>query len=146
MGVDSGAAPQSSTLLGEHSIGELMRLADLRIGGGVGPLGLVAADSFPLLAAADGTVLSSGEGQGLLLVDGDLTIAGGFEFRGLVLALGTVRFGSGGGSVLGALSARRVELGGPGSSIAFSRCLVDRALRGAMRLWPISERSWLQLD
>ena len=144
--LDSLAVPRRTTTLGDFSIGQLLAQADLQIGGTVSSLEPPPGSPSPLIAARNGTALSgSGRGRGLLVVDGDLEIAGGFEFRGLILVLGTARFTGLGGGVLGALVAREIDLGESSSVISFSRCSVDWALKGAARLQPLRDRSWLEL-
>jgi len=144
--IDSLAAPARTTALGDFSIEELLAQADLQIGGTVRSLEPPPGSPSQLVAARNGTALSgSGRGQGLLVVDGDLEIAGGFEFRGLILVLGTARFTGLGGGILGALVAREIDLGESPSTIRFSRCSVEWALKGAARLQPLRDRSWLEL-
>jgi len=144
--IDSLAAPLPTTTLGDFSIGQLLAQADLRIGGTVSALEPPPGRPSQLIAAGNGTALTgSGRGRGLLVVDGDLEIAGGFEFRGVILVLGRARFTGLGGGVLGALVAREIDLGESPSVIRLSRCSVARALEGAARLQPLRERSWLQL-
>lgn len=43
---------------------------------------------FPVINAPDGLHLSDGQGQGILVVDGDLTIAGETEFFGVLIVAG----------------------------------------------------------
>jgi hypothetical protein len=143
--LDSLAAPVAATSLGDASIGRLLAQAGQRVGGALSSLEPLPGGSSLVIAARDGTQLSSGSGRGLLIVDGDLEIAGGFEFRGLILVMGTARFTGLGGVVLGALVARQVDLGGSPTLVTFSRCAVERALDGAARLEPLHDRSWLEL-
>lgn len=98
--------------LGAVTTGELVALADQRVSGvlSVGPVEsgrscnreiatnwgdpLAAVSScsryFPIVAAAGGTRVEGGAGQGILIGLGRLELAGDLEFRGVVLALGPV--------------------------------------------------------
>ena len=75
-----------------------------------------------------------GEGQGLLVVDGDATLTS-TTFHGLLLATGVVRL-TGDTRVVG----RIVALGGfsaePATSVTGSAAVVTEALISAMRVWP----------
>src|SRR6185369_379883 len=46
---------------------------------------------FPIIHITGNATLSTGTGQGILLVDGDLTKSGNFSFYGVVIARGTIR-------------------------------------------------------
>lgn len=103
---------------------------------------------YPVIHAAGDLVLTSGRGQGTLLVDGDLELGGGFKFTGLVIVQGTLRNGPGGGSVLGALLAHRISLTSalPSSrlSIRYSACVLPFSSRGSSQAFPLPYRSWAQ--
>lgn len=100
---------------------------------------------YPVLHAAGGLVVDGGRGQGLLLVDGDLTLQGGFQFFGAVLVRGALLGGAGGARITG-----MVSIAGLGASesdlrgilIALSRCAARKALLGVSRPVPLAERSW----
>lgn len=102
----------------------------------------------PVIHSPGNLVLTAGRGQGILLVDGDLELGGGFEFFGLVIVQGSVRNGPGGGSIIGALLARHVALSStlPGSqlSIRYSACVLPTASRGSSQAIPLPYRSWAQ--
>ena len=102
---------------------------------------------FPVVAAAGGTRISGGRGQGILLVDGDLDVSGGFEFYGPLVIRGRLAsFGNGGRFMGGILLLDDLGLGSSldGSSIAvYSSCGLLRAELGAARGVPILERSWI---
>lgn len=92
------------------------------------------ADWTPLLHAPGDLLVQAGTGQGVLLVDGDLTLADGAVFHGLVIVLGRVVLEAG-AQVRGAIVSGRAQVGG---RLLFDRCAVARALRGAA---PLS-RAW----
>lgn len=110
-----------------------------------GPFALCSG-FFPVIHATGDLMLTGGRGQGILLVDGSLTIAGGTQFTGLVVVLGTLRNGAGGGSILGATLATNVSLdttGGP-LLINYSACVLPYSLRGSSMVTPLPYRSWAQ--
>jgi hypothetical protein len=88
---------------------------------------------FPVIRVAGNLTLpAGGQGQGVLLVDGDLTISGTFRFYGVIIVLGVARVR--GGTVYGGLMARgnangngRSEVRNPGR-VLYSACAVQRAL------------------
>ena len=165
---DSTLGGLALTQLGAQSFAGLFAAADVTVGGvvtGVAPrvAGSVCEQSdslnwgeplptaghpcrnyFPVIAAQGGTVLGSGRGQGLLLVNGDLEVSGGFEFFGPMVILGTLNGSGAGGRLSGAVLARRVMLSDH-TEVRFSRCAVSRALAGSARPRPIRERSWSRL-
>jgi hypothetical protein len=105
---------------------------------------------FPIIHAKGDMHLTGGHGQGVLLVDGDLTLTGGFWFLGVVIVRGTVRT-AGGAGVLGVLMAANVELDATastslgGSYIQYSSCAVATALQASAMLTPVKERSWMEV-
>ena len=87
------------------------------------------ADFFPVLHAPGNMRLNGGAGQGLLLVDGDLTIDAGARFYGVVAVLGVLRI-TGGSELNGRALATRVVVDG-GSRVSYSSCAAKLALRAA---------------
>ncbi|MFH2100331.1 MAG: hypothetical protein ABIJ95_12520, partial [Pseudomonadota bacterium] len=80
-----------------------------------------------------GLKLSNITGFGILLVDGDLTLGGGFQWNGLVLVTGTLVFNGGGAGVniQGAVLANQtVDING-GIDIQYNSCMVGSALSSA---------------
>ena len=112
---------------------------------------------FPLLYAPNGlSVSGNGRGQGILVVNGDLGISGGFEFYGIVIVSGVFNNGTGSGNaqVHGTLlvgsNAQITDVssyrGTP--QIQFSTCAVERAIlnnSSLSRLLPVQQRSWVDL-
>ena len=100
---------------------------------------------YPVIHSAGDLIVHGGRGQGLLLVDGDLTVQGGFQFFGTVLVRGALRGGPGGAYITGAVS-----VAGQGTTtsmldgivIGFSRCAARKALLTFALPVPIAERSW----
>jgi len=108
-------------------------------------------DYFPIIHAkgsSSNLKLSSGTGQGLLFVDGNLELAGGFSFTGPIVVRGTVTT-SGTNTVRGALAAANVS-GGTNSVlgtalISYSSCAVNKALENAIPPKRIVERAWMEV-
>jgi hypothetical protein len=113
------------------------------------------ASHFPLIHAnGDVTINSNAHGQGILLVDGDLKLSGGFEFYGIVIVKGKLDIGSGGAEIHGAALVLSyadvgVESGFAGNpEIQFSSCAVERAVAlnaVVNRAFPVGDRSWVDL-
>lgn len=116
--------------------------------GGAGPCGTYA----PLIWATGDVELRGGAGQGVLLVDGDLTISAGARFAGVVIARDDVRSQGIGGTLLGSVLAGDASVA-PGdhslldgaSLVQRSRCAVDLALEWSARLIPMAGRPWAPL-
>jgi hypothetical protein len=78
----------------------------------------------------DGLSISDGTGYGLLLVEGDLTMSGGFSWNGLILVTGTITVDGGGGdtNIMGAIMGQQiVEING-GMNITYNSCEVRNTL------------------
>ena len=108
---------------------------------------------FPLIYHAGSFSVQNGMGQGLLLVEGDLTLRGNFTFYGIVIVQG--RFATAGtkNAVFGAVLASNVAIDVDqtitgDSEIHYSRCTVQRSIlnnANLSRARPLAERSWVDL-
>jgi hypothetical protein len=102
-------------------------------------------DYFPIIYSATDLNIGSGAGQGILIVNGNLTIAAGVRFYGAVLVRG--RLDAAGAELLG--SVRIAGTSGAsrlGGAFRYEDCALDRAFRlapGLRRLYRISDRWWL---
>ncbi len=113
------------------------------------------ASHFPLIHANGSlTVNSNARGQGILLVDGDLKLSGGYEFYGIVIVKGKLDVGSGGAEIHGsALVLSNADVGvssgfAGNPEIQFSSCAVERAVAQSAivnRAFPVGDRSWVDL-
>ncbi len=113
--------------------------------GGVGACGSYA----PLIWAMGDVEMRGGAGQGILLVEGDLTLSAGARFAGVVIVRDDLRSSGIGGTLLGLALAgdRRVAAGDhtllDGQTLVQrSRCAVDLALERAAPLVRVARRSW----
>jgi hypothetical protein len=100
---------------------------------------------YPVIHASNDLMVDGGRGEGALIVDGNLTLQGGFEFFGAVLVRGALIGGPGGAHITGAVSvvgqgATRSRL--DGITIDFSRCVARKALLTLASPVPIVERAW----
>ena len=93
---------------------------------------------------AGGVTLQNSTGYGLLLVQGDLEMGGGFVWNGLILVSGTVTFNAGGGSA----NVRGAVLGGAynsvtgGVDIAYDSCTIRQSFRNR----PLQVLRWRELE
>lgn len=88
-------------------------------------------------------------GQGILLIDGDLELVGGFEWSGIVLVKGQMKITGTGNKIHGAILTEGVDVTSSGSiggnaQITFSRCAIAKAVQGASTPVPLA-RGWTQL-
>ena len=101
------------------------------------------ADYFPVLHAPGRLRLQGGEGEGFLLVDGDLTIGAGARFYGVVAVLGVLRVTEA-AELRGLALASRVIVDG-GSRVGYSSCASDLALRAAGAPVVPAGQAWTEL-
>jgi len=92
---------------------------------------------------------SGTRGQGILLVDGDLELVGGFEWTGLIIVRGQMKVTGTGNKISGAILTEGVDINTSGSiggnaEVHFSKCAIDRAVNGAAQPAPVS-RGWAQI-
>lgn len=107
--------------------------------------GGACASYYPVIHAPGDLIIDGGRGQGLLLVDGDLTLQGSFEFFGVMLVRGALLSGPGGARVTGTVSIAaqgETESVLGGIAIDFSRCAARKALLGIAVPVPVAGRSW----
>jgi hypothetical protein len=110
------------------------------------------ANHYPIIHSAGNMDLTTGRGQGILIVEGDLEINGNFEFDGVVIVTGkfTMR-GTGGaegkiqGSVIvqgeGTVEDDPNKTSG-NALVQWNSCAVEKALESNLRIRPL-ERSWM---
>lgn len=123
------------------------------MGGGV--LGFVSRlieswhpPAHPRPGASSDFNLSSGSGQGILFVEGNLKLSGGFTFNGPIVVRGTVTT-TGTNAVRGALAAANVS-GGTNevlgtALIGYSSCALNKALQNAIPPKRVVDRAWMEV-
>ena len=110
-----------------------------------------ACESYlPIIHITGNASLSTGTGQGILLVDGDLTKSGNFSFYGVVIARGTIRSSGSNNGVTGVEMAAAVDLGDAvtlsgSTSIQYSSCAVQQALSASSTLTTTKGRAWVNM-
>ena len=105
---------------------------------------------LPVVRVSGDLTLASGDGQGILLVDGDLSIGTSYSFYGLLMVRGRINISasSGGTAIFGGVAAG--SLGTPsqpsvGVAIRYSKCMIDNVLLSSGMLVPLPSRAWKQL-
>jgi hypothetical protein len=106
---------------------------------------------FPVVYAPSDISINGDQGQGVLLVNGNLNIQGGFVFYGQIIARGTVKLTGTGNHVYGGVMAASIQdstdaskLSG-NSSIRYSRCAVTSVFLNAAMGSRAPQRSWIEL-
>ena len=105
---------------------------------------------FPIIHITGDAHLSTGGGQGILLVDGDLTESGNFSFTGVVIVRGTVRSSGNSNTVTGVLMAAAVDLGDAvtltgSTNVQYSSCAVQQVLASSSTIGVAKGRAWVNL-
>lgn len=108
---------------------------------------------FPIIYHNGNLSLQGGRGQGILLVEGDLTATGGVVFYGPVFVTGTLSTSgnkSQGAKFYGGIIAGNVSLDdltklAGGALVSYSSCAIKRALDNTATAGALAERSWVQL-
>ena len=104
---------------------------------------------FPIIHVTGNLKLTGGYGQGILLVDGDIDVSGGFEFYGPVIIRGHFSSSGTGGHFNGGLMAADVDLelnSVLGNAVlTYSSCAITRALQGNAAGRLVSQRSWAEI-
>jgi hypothetical protein len=93
--------------------------------------------------------LTGGRGQGILLVDGDMDVQGGFEFYGPVIVQGHLTTSGTGGHFNGGVMSADVNLelnSVLGNAVVtYSSCSIIRALTANSNARLLRERRWMDL-
>jgi hypothetical protein len=104
---------------------------------------------FPIIHALGDLKITGGEGQGILLVEGDLSVQGGAEFYGPVIVRGSLKTAGTGGHFNGGVMAANVDLEQStllGNAVVnFSSCALSRALAGTATPVFVARRAWTEL-
>ena len=117
-------------------------------GDGMNPAA-ACGDYFPIVHVNGDITLNGDEGQGILLVDGDLSIQGSYQYYGIVIVKGSIK-SAGGGSTdahfWGAVMAQNVDLElnslSGNATLNYSKCAIIQALNMTGVIAPDRSRSW----
>jgi hypothetical protein len=107
---------------------------------------------FPIIYASGSIILNNTQGQGILLVNGDLEIQGSYNFYGVVIILGDLKT-SGGGTTeahfWGGVMAKNADLSVQNLSgkatLNYSSCSILAALQATSQIALMRQRGWVQL-
>ena len=104
---------------------------------------------FPIIYSPGDIDFQGGRGQGILLVEGDLKVTGGFEFYGPVIVKGKLVTAGTGGHFNGGVLASNVDLDQNSvlgdAVINYSSCAVAAAVMGSTMPSPALQRGWADM-
>jgi hypothetical protein len=104
---------------------------------------------FPIIYVNGNLKMTGGYGQGILLVTGDMEVAGGAEFYGPAIIRGHLKSTGTGGHFYGGVMAANVDMESNtilgNSLINYSSCALTNALRSSSPGQLLRERSWLEV-
>jgi hypothetical protein len=103
---------------------------------------------FPVIyITGNAEINSHGYGQGILLIEGDAYVRGGFEFYGVVVVRGNLKTDGTGGHFNGAVLAGNTGGGNQwvkgNATVQYSSCAIARALNNAAPGTMLESRGWL---
>jgi len=116
----------------------------------------VCGSYFPIIhITGDGAVINGQEGQGVLLVDGGLSIQGGFQFFGITIIKGSFKTSGGGGNPAHFWGSVMVQdtvafqdttnnISGA-ANLLYSKCAIIKALNKTGQGTMLRSRGWTQL-
>lgn len=169
---DSTVTAGELTTFGDLSFDDLYDLASLRIPGGNykiepvvtsgrcdtdvptnwgEPLDATSAcaNYFPVIWVDGDISINQDRGQGILIVDGNLSVQGGFEFYGPIIVRGYLKTTGTGGHFNGGVIAANVDLDQNtvlgDAVINYSSCALLKALTASASGDMLRERSWINL-
>jgi hypothetical protein len=106
---------------------------------------------FPIVhIAGDALINGASQGQGMLLVDGNLTVSGTFKYYGMIIVKGSFSTQLGGSpTIYGTLLARSANLAANAIAgdvtIQYSKCAVERTMDATGVATPIRSRSFARV-
>jgi len=110
------------------------------------------ASYWPIIHATGTITLNNTQGQGILLVDGDLNIQGSYQFFGIVVIQGDLKTAGGGNTdahFWGGVMAKNADLSTQSLSgkatLNFSSCAILTALQATSPISMMRSRGWAQL-
>lgn len=110
------------------------------------------ATYFPVIHITGSVTLNGVQGQGILLVDGDLTVQGSYEFFGITIVNGSLNTAGGGSTdahFWGSVMAQNVNLNlqsvSGRATLNYSKCAIIQALQMTGTVVPMVSRGWAQL-
>src|SRR6267143_4203548 len=120
-------------------------------GDGMNALG-ACASYFPIIHATGTITLNNTQGQGILLVDGDLNIQGSYQFFGIIIIQGDLKTAGGGSTdahFWGGVMAKNADLSTQSLSgkatLNYSSCSINMVLQATSPVSMMRSRGWAQL-
>lgn len=108
---------------------------------------------FPIVHVAGNLELKNWQGQGILLVDGNLLVTGQFEYFGIVIVKGTLTTSGGGaaaahfhGTVLAKNQSGGMSDIAGAAKVRYSKCAIVQALNATSNGALARSRSWVRLE
>jgi hypothetical protein len=107
------------------------------------------AGYFPIIYVNGDFQATGGFGQGILIVNGNVAVQGGWQFFGPVIVKGTVTTQGAGGRFTGGILAANIDLQQDvvleGSVVTYSSCALSTAMQANAPGRLIRRRSWVDL-
>jgi len=107
---------------------------------------------FPIIHLRGNVTLNGDQGQGILLVDGNLQVDGSYQFFGITIVQGDLRTGGGGNTdahFWGGVMAQNADLSMQNLSgkatLNYSSCSILTALQATSAISMMRQRGWAQL-
>jgi hypothetical protein len=123
--------------------------ASLNWGSPLAPTG-PCGSYFPIIWIDGDASINGNTGQGILIVNGDLSVQGGFEFFGPVVVRQTLRTSGTGGHFNGGVIAANTDLGAitvlGDAVINYSSCALERSLNSSAAGAQMRERGWINMN
>src|SRR6267378_4331503 len=114
--------------------------------------GSKCADYFPIIHIAGSATLNGDQGQGILLVDGDLNVQGSYQFFGIVIIQGDLKTAGGGSTdahFWGGVMAKNADLSiqnlSGKATLNYSSCSINAVLQATSPISMMRSRGWVQL-
>jgi type II secretory pathway pseudopilin PulG len=108
---------------------------------------------FPIIHITGDVTLNGNQGQGILLVDGNLSVQGSYQFFGITIVKGTMGSAGGGSTAAhfyGATMAQDVSLTTTNTfsgkaTLLYSNCAIQTVMNNVAVTSLLKSRSWVQL-
>ncbi len=123
----------------------------LNWGDGLNPLS-ACGNYFPIIHITGDATLNGDQGQGILLVDGTLSVQGSYQFFGIAIMQNDLKTAGGGNTdahFWGGVMAKNADLGTQSLSgkatLNYSSCSILTALQATSTVSMMRSRGWVQL-
>lgn len=108
---------------------------------------------FPIIHITGDVTLNGDQGQGILLVDGNIAVQGSYQFFGITIAKGSISSAGGGSTAAhfyGATMAQDVNLSTTNTlagkaTLLYSNCAIQTVMNNVSVTSLLKSRSWVQL-